>query len=117
MEMKRAMGVCMLSMMVMALAGFGAVNAQSILDVAQSNDSFSTLVSVIQAAEQPDLITAIGDAETVATVFAPTNDAFEELSDTLGVSLETLLELPPSTLASIVLYHVVPGAYDAGDTN
>ena len=51
----------MLSMMMMALAGFGAVNAQSILDVAQSDDSFSTLVSVIQAAEQPDF--KVGDVE------------------------------------------------------
>jgi hypothetical protein len=43
----------------------------------------------------------------LATVFAPTNDAFTALAKNMGYTQAQLLALP--SLKSILLYHVVPG--------
>ena len=107
---KRAMSL--VAMAALALACFtGAARAQgSILEVAQSSPDFSTLVAAVLAADVPELVDAISSPDTVATLFAPTNEAFAKLAADLGISEATLLGLPPSTLASVILYHVVPGA-------
>ncbi len=74
----------------------------SVVEIAQSNPEFSTLVQAISAA---------GLAETLAeegpfTVFAPTNSAFEALP---AGTVESLLEDPEGALTQILLYHVVSG--------
>jgi len=81
----------------------------NIVETAVSNDSFSTLVTAVQAGELVDALSSEGPF----TVFAPTNDAFNNLPEG---TLETLL-MPENrqTLQSILTYHVVNGSYMASD--
>ncbi|MEO0988293.1 MAG: fasciclin domain-containing protein [Cyanobacteria bacterium J06639_14] len=74
----------------------------TIVDVAAGNDNFDTLVQAVQAAGLVDTLSSEGPF----TVFAPTDDAFDDLPD--GV-LEALLE-PENLdlLTEILTYHVVP---------
>jgi uncharacterized surface protein with fasciclin (FAS1) repeats len=82
---------------------------QSIVDIAVSNNDFSTLVTALKAA---DLVSALqGDGPF--TVFAPTNAAFGKIdSNTLNSLLEPKNK---AKLASILTYHVVPGKLAAAD--
>ena len=81
----------------------------NIVETAVSNENFSTLVAAVQAG---DLVEALS-SEGPFTVFAPTNDAFNNLPDG---TLETLL-MPENkeTLQSILTYHVVAGKFMAED--
>ena len=81
----------------------------NIVETAVSNDSFSTLVAAVQAADLVDALSSDGPF----TVFAPTNDAFNNLPDG---TLSTLLQ-PENleTLQSILTYHVVAGQFMAED--
>ena len=106
--------------MISALAGISGVNAAqheaapappslNIVELAASNEDFSTLVAAVKAA---------GLAETLAgegpyTVFAPTNEAFAKLPEG---TVETLL-LPENKdkLVAILTYHVVAGDVTASD--
>lgn len=76
----------------------------SILDVAKSNENFSTLVTAIQAAGLEDVLA--GDGQF--TVFAPTNEAFAKLPE--GQLEELLKPENKNKLVSILTYHVVPAA-------
>ena len=82
---------------------------QSIVDIAVSNNDFSTLVTALQTA---DLVGALqGDGPF--TVFAPTNDAFGKID---SKTLNSLLQPEnKGTLTSILTYHVVPGKLAAAD--
>ena len=73
----------------------------SIVEIALSDDNFSTLVAAIQAA---DLLVTLQGAGPF-TVFAPTNDAFNKLP---SGTLESLL-MPENKeqLKQILMYHVV----------
>jgi len=73
-----------------------------IVDIAASNDEFSTLVTAVQAAGLVETLKGDGPF----TVFAPTNEAFAALP---AGTVEGLLE-DPEALANILTYHVVPGA-------
>jgi transforming growth factor-beta-induced protein len=76
---------------------------QTIVDVASSDDSYSTLVAALQKA---DLVSTLqGDGPF--TVFAPTNEAFNNLLQELGAS--SLDDLTADQLEPILLYHVVSG--------
>jgi transforming growth factor-beta-induced protein len=74
----------------------------TIAEVASADpDTFSTLVAALVCT---DLLGAVSDPEAEITVFAPTNDAFEEL----GLSAENICStLEEDTLKGILLYHVV----------
>jgi uncharacterized surface protein with fasciclin (FAS1) repeats len=79
----------------------------TIVDLAASDERFSTLVTAVQAA---------GLAETLGgegpfTLFAPTNDAFAALPEG---TVEALLE-DTEALTSILTYHVVAGAVPASE--
>ena len=75
----------------------------SIVDVAVSNGSFTTLVAALQAT---GLDTVLDDPESTFTVFAPTDAAFALLGqDTIDALLAD-----PDTLKDILLYHVVSGS-------
>lgn len=88
---------------------------------AEGGGATGNIVAV--AAETPDLstlveaVTAAGLVETLEepgpyTVFAPTNEAF----GALGNTLETLLEpANEEELAEILTYHVVPGELTASE--
>jgi uncharacterized surface protein with fasciclin (FAS1) repeats len=75
---------------------------QNIVEIASGNSNTSTLVDAVQAAGLVDTLSGPGPF----TVFAPTNDAFSELGDTLNV---LLLPENQQLLADILTYHVVSG--------
>lgn len=87
----------------------GESNAPSIIGIATSNDSFETLTAAIKAA---DLVETLNGPNSY-TVFAPTDEAFNQLPDG---ALEFLLRPENKGLLQEVLtYHVVPGEVMAGD--
>lgn len=73
---------------------------QSIADITSSNSDFTSLVAALDKAELVQTL----DSEGTFTVFAPTNAAFQELFNTLGVS--GIADLSAETLTQILLYHV-----------
>ncbi|MGD9703309.1 MAG: fasciclin domain-containing protein [Acidimicrobiia bacterium] len=79
-----------------------------IVDTAIGAGDFTTLVAAVQAAGLEETLRGDGPF----TVFAPTDDAFAALPEG---TVETLLEDPTGDLASILTYHVVPGAVMAAD--
>jgi uncharacterized surface protein with fasciclin (FAS1) repeats len=82
---------------------------QTIVDIAVSDNNFSTLVTALTAA---DLVSALQDPGPY-TVFAPTNDAFSALP--LGV-LQYLLS-DTNALSEVLVYHVVSGKAMSSDLN
>jgi uncharacterized surface protein with fasciclin (FAS1) repeats len=80
-----------------------------IVQVAQNNEDFSTLVTALKAA---DLVEAL-KGEGPFTVFAPTNEAFEALPD--GALDNLLKPANKSELQRILTYHVLEGNVTAGD--
>lgn len=83
--------------------------AGTIVEVAQGNADFSTLVAAVVAAGLAETLSGEGPF----TVFAPTNAAFEALPAGL---LEKLLLLEnKETLVKILTYHVVPSKVMAAD--
>jgi transforming growth factor-beta-induced protein len=74
---------------------------ETVADVAIDN-GFSTLVTAVVTAE---LLPALTNPLANYTVFAPTNDAFDDLADELGTTVNGLLALPG--LADILTYHVL----------
>lgn len=75
----------------------------TLVDVAAGDDRFSTLVGIVQD---------LGLEETLAsqelTVFAPTNAAFEKISDAIPT-------LTNEDLQQIVTYHLIEGTVLSGD--
>jgi len=73
---------------------------QTIVDIAASNDDFTTLVTALTAA---DLVTTLSDTSATFTVFAPTNAAFDKIEDAAldGILADT------DALTAILLKHVV----------
>ena len=85
----------------------------SIIQVATSFVDYSVLVKLVIAAELTDTSTNDGPF----TVFAPNNNAFENLLLELQISINDLINLP--SLKDILFYHILSGyywSYDA-DTN
>ena len=78
---------------------------QSVVQLAQGNDNLSTLEAAL--VKFPDLVTSLSGSGQV-TVFAPTNEAFENLLDAVGQS--SLDDIPDAVLRDLLEYHVVPGA-------
>jgi len=83
--------------------------SKNIVETAASDPQFSILVSAIQKADLASALQGPGPF----TVFAPTNDAFNELFSTLGVS--GINDLSAETLTPILLNHVVSGSIKAAD--
>lgn len=74
----------------------------SIAEIAAADESFSTLVAALDAANLVETLAGEGEF----TVFAPTNDAFDALPEG---TVESLLEDPEGALTQVLLYHVVDG--------
>lgn len=72
----------------------------SIVEVAQADGRFETLVAALQAT---DLDGVLDDLSEIYTVFAPTDDAFAALGD------GALDDLTTEELSDILLYHVFGG--------
>ncbi|MBM7662843.1 putative surface protein with fasciclin (FAS1) repeats [Bacillus mesophilus] len=112
--------VMMVFVMVMSLSsgvlaqGNGAKRGPTITDTVVStasadNPEFTILLAALQQAELGGVL----DGKRQFTVFAPTDAAFANLLEALNVTPEQLLTNPD--LASILLYHVVPGRINASD--
>jgi transforming growth factor-beta-induced protein len=79
----------------------------SIVDTAIAvNAATGEFDHLIDAVVRADLVATL-DGNRRFTVFAPTDAAFEELFNTLGVS--GVADIPVATLRSVLLYHVAPG--------
>ncbi len=85
------------------MASPSAAEAGTIVDVAAGNPDFSTLVAAVKAAGLVETLSGEGPF----TVFAPTNEAFEELPD--GVVDALLLPENKEALTAVLTYHVVSG--------
>jgi uncharacterized surface protein with fasciclin (FAS1) repeats len=82
----------------------------TLVDLAVSDERFSTLVAAVQAAGLAETLSGEGPY----TIFAPTNDAFAAALESLGISAEDLLA-DTETLTNILLYHVAEGKLLAAD--
>lgn len=83
-----------------ALTVASAANADSIVDIAVSDDRFSTLVAAVSAAGLAETLSGPGPF----TVYAPVNDAFAALPEG---TVETLLKPEnKGQLTDVLLYHV-----------
>ena len=85
---------------------------ETIVDVAIGNDAFSTLVDIVVELDLVDTLSSDGPF----TVFAPTNEAFTNSLNALGLTLQDLLD-DPDLLKTIVLYHVVEGKVSSKDVS
>lgn len=83
-----------------------ATASGTIVDVAVGDETFSTLVAAVTAANLGKTLSGDGPF----TVFAPTNDAFGKLPEG---TVETLTTEDTDTLTGILTYHVVEGLVDA----
>ena len=84
-------------------------SAGTIVEVAAGNESFSTLVQAVEAADLVETLSAEGPY----TVFAPTNEAFAALPE--GTLDQLLLPENQETLTQILTYHVLPQAVPAAE--
>ncbi len=84
-------------------AGSGAtVCHKNIVDVAQENGNFTSLVAAVEAAGLNGTLSGPGPF----TVFAPTDAAFAKLGN---ATVDNLLKNDTATLKKILTYHVVAG--------
>jgi uncharacterized surface protein with fasciclin (FAS1) repeats len=79
----------------------------NIVEIAVSNDNFTTLVAAVQAAGLVEALQSPGPF----TVFAPVNAAFAALPPG---TVQTLVQNPPQ-LARILKFHVVAGKFTQAD--
>ena len=75
----------------------------TVVDLAVMTPNLSTLVSAVQRA---GLVEALSDNNGNFTVFAPTNDAFQELLDS-NEDWDTLEDIPVDVLRSVLEFHVL----------
>jgi len=82
---------------------------KNVVEIAQSNSDFSTLVKALVEAN----LVSVLEGQGPFTVFAPTNAAFAKLP---AGTLESLLKPEnKAKLAAILTYHVLPGKVLAAD--
>jgi uncharacterized surface protein with fasciclin (FAS1) repeats len=85
----------------------------TIVDIAVAvNAETGEFDELIAAVDRAGLIGAL-DGNRQFTVFAPTDAAFEDLYDALGV--DGVHEIPLPTLRAVLLHHVSPGERFSGD--
>ncbi len=81
----------------------------TIVEVAQGNPDFSTLVAAVTSADLGATLSGTGPF----TVFAPTNAAFEKIPEATRTSL--MAPAGKEDLSGILTYHVVAGRTSAAD--
>jgi len=81
------------------------IGLPTVVTFATADPNFSSLVTALTSEGQPDFVSILS-GEGPFTVFAPTNDAFADLTDELAA-----IPLVPSTaqLTAVLQYHVVSG--------
>ncbi|MFK7926027.1 MAG: fasciclin domain-containing protein [Bacteroidia bacterium] len=83
---------------------------KDIIVLAQETDNLSTLVAAL---EQTGLTSAL-EATGPFTVFAPTNEAFQDLLDS-NAAWSSLSDIDNDLLTQVLLFHVTNGAVKAAD--
>jgi uncharacterized surface protein with fasciclin (FAS1) repeats len=102
-----ASAVAMLAVSVGSPAGAQEdTSDKTIVEIAQANPEFSTLVTAVTEAGLAETLSGPGPF----TVFAPTNAAFDALPEG---TLDSLLADPTGALADILKLHVLSGAVDS----
>jgi uncharacterized surface protein with fasciclin (FAS1) repeats len=91
----------------MLFVGFASAQERNLVEVAKNSGNHTILVRAIVAAELDATLSEKGPF----TVFAPTNEAFENLPK--GTLSKLLEEENQQKLRSILKYHVIDGKYDA----
>ncbi len=104
-----------LALALVLLLGLGAVGVSAqtndnIVDIAAKNNNFDTVHAAIVAAGLADTL-ASADAEY--TVFAPTDNAFNNFDETNPDALATVLADAEGALTTVLTYHVVAGNYSS----
>lgn len=84
-------------------------NAKDIVTIASEAEDFATLVAAIKAAGLAEKLSGKGPF----TVFAPNNAAFGALPE--GTVVKLMEPEQKDKLTAILMYHVVPGKFMAGD--
>jgi transforming growth factor-beta-induced protein len=108
-----ALGIAGLFALTMAVPASARTPGPSIVDTAIAvNASTGEFDHLIDAVVRANLVSTL-DGNRQFTVFAPTDAAFEDLFDLLGVS--SVHEIPVGTLRAVLLYHVAPGERFAAD--
>lgn len=100
-------GASTLSAQTVTVGGHAMYPTRDIVDNAVNSADHTTLVAAVKAAELVSTLKSKGPF----TVFAPVNDAFENLPE--GTVATLLKPENKATLAKVLTYHVVPGKYDA----
>jgi uncharacterized surface protein with fasciclin (FAS1) repeats len=85
------------------MAACGSDGPGTVVQTAQTDARFTTLVEAVTAADLGGTLSSAGPF----TVFAPTNDAFAALLGELGITKAQLLADKP-LLTSVLTYHVLP---------
>lgn len=80
------------------------VMSSDIVELASLQSTLSTLVAALEKADLATTLKTTGPF----TVFAPTNDAFQDLLDT-NAAWNSLDDIPTETLKSVLLFHVLSG--------
>jgi transforming growth factor-beta-induced protein len=113
--MRRFVALGFAALLVLAVAAPAAARNQgpSIVDTAIAvNASTGEFDHLIAAVVRADLVSTL-DGNRQFTVFAPTDAAFDDLFDALGVT--GVDDIPVATLRAVLLYHVAPGERFAAD--
>lgn len=92
------------SIALVAACGGSDGENRNLVEVAQADPRFTTLVDAVSAADLAGTLSGPGPF----TVFAPTNDAFAALLAELNLTREQLLA-DKALLAQVLTYHVVAG--------
>ncbi|MCH3884091.1 fasciclin domain-containing protein [Tenacibaculum aquimarinum] len=80
----------------------------NIVTLALNNAGFSTLVAALTDSRHTTDFVSLLQADGPYTVFAPTNDAFQDLLDS-NSSWNSLGDIPIATLDAVLRYHVFAG--------
>ena len=84
---------------------------ETVVDIALDNGFTSLATAVITA----ELLPSLTDPLATLSVFAPTNQAFDDLATALGTDINGLLALP--NLQDILLYHVLGSSVASSAVN
>lgn len=95
--------------MAMTMTSLAKTPEKNVVQIAVDDSRFSTLVEAVTKAGLVDALTAEGPY----TVFAPTNDAFDQLFNSMGI--DGIEDLTAEQLKPILLYHVVSGKVMSSD--
>ena len=87
----------------------GPTIVETAIAVNATTGEFDSLIAAVVRADLADLLS--GNRQF--TVFAPTDAAFEDLFETLGVA--GVQDIPVATLRAVLLYHVAPGERFSAD--